>query len=121
MTSESRISGFAWATTIFTIRTGRARTPPDPGAVQLSIEDSGRGIPTDDLPHVFERFWKGNRASRAGAGLGLAICKGIVEAHGGRIWVESTAGSGSTFFFTIPRVSAAQDGPSDRRRPDRAA
>ena len=72
------------------------------GAVQLSVEDSGRGIPTDDLPHVFERFWKANRASSAGAGLGLAICKGIVEAHGGRIWAVSTLGRGTTVHFEIP-------------------
>ena len=72
------------------------------GAVQLSVEDSGHGIPKDDLPHVFERFWKANRASRAGAGLGLAICKGIVEAHGGRIWAASTLGRGTTLHFEIP-------------------
>jgi PAS domain S-box-containing protein len=85
------------------------------------VADTGRGIASENLPHVFDRFWQATRAGRQGAGLGLAITKGIVGAHGGRIWAESTAGSGSTFFFTIPRVSAAQDRLSDRGRPDRAA
>ena len=85
------------------------------------VADTGCGIASENLPRVFDRFWQATRAGRQGAGLGLPITKGIVEAHGGRIWVESTAGSGSTFFFTIPRVSAAQDRLSDRRRPDRAA
>jgi signal transduction histidine kinase len=85
------------------------------------VADTGCGIESENLPRVFDRFWQATRAGRHGAGLGLAITKGIVGAHGGRIWVESTAGSGSTFFFTIPRVSAAQDRLSDRRRPDRVA
>jgi signal transduction histidine kinase len=85
------------------------------------VADTGCGIASENLPRVFDRFWQATRAGRQGAGLGLPIAKGIVGAHGGRIWVESTAGSGSTFFFTIPRVSAAHDRLSDRRRPDRAA
>jgi PAS domain S-box-containing protein len=76
------------------------------GFVQVSVEDSGRGIPGDDLPHVFDRFWQADGASRAGAGLGLAICKGIVEAHGGRIWAASTVGLGTTFHFVIPEDPA---------------
>jgi signal transduction histidine kinase len=85
------------------------------------VADTGCGIASEDLSRVFDRFWQATKAGRQGAGLGLPITKGIVEAHGGRIWVESTAGSGSTFFFTIPRASAAQDRLSDRPRPDRAA
>jgi PAS domain S-box-containing protein len=85
------------------------------------VADTGCGIPSENLPHVFDRFWQATRTGRQGAGLGLPITKGIVEAHGGRIWVESTAGSGSTFFFTIPRVSAAEERLSDRRRRDRVA
>jgi PAS domain S-box-containing protein len=73
--------------------------------VQFWVTDTGRGIAPDHLPHVFDRFWQVvPRAGRLSAGLGLAITKGIVEAHGGRIWVESVAGRGSTFFFTIPKA-----------------
>jgi signal transduction histidine kinase len=82
------------------------------------VAAAGCGIASVNLSRVFDRFWQATRAGRKGAGLGLPITKGIVEAHGGRIWVESTGGSGSTFFFVIPRVSAAQDGLSERRRPD---
>jgi signal transduction histidine kinase len=71
------------------------------GDVLFSVADSGPGIGPEDLPHVFERLWQGKTAS-GGAGLGLPIVKGIVEAHGGRVWVESAPGSGSTFFFTMP-------------------
>jgi signal transduction histidine kinase len=85
------------------------------------VADTGSGIASENLPRVFDRFWQATRAGRHGAGLGLPITKGIVGAHGGRIWVESTEGSGSTFFFTIPTVPAAQDRLSDPRRPDRAA
>jgi PAS domain S-box-containing protein len=76
------------------------------GEVVFQVRDTGCGIPSEHLPHVFDRFWQATRTGRRGAGLGLPIAKGIVEAHGGRIWVESAAGSGSTFFFTIPRAIA---------------
>jgi PAS domain S-box-containing protein len=73
--------------------------------VLFCVTDSGRGISPDNLAHVFDRFWQVvPRAGRAGAGLGLAITKGLVEAQGGGIWVESVLGRGSTFFFTIPRA-----------------
>lgn len=70
--------------------------------VRFAVHDSGSGIPPENLPCVFDRYWQGHCADRRGAGLGLAIAKGIVEAHGGRIWVESILGEGSTFFFTLP-------------------
>ena len=75
--------------------------------VLFSVADSGAGIPPDSVPHIFDRFWQATtRERRLGAGLGLPIAKGIVEAHGGRIWVESTVGQGTTIFFTIPSASA---------------
>jgi CheY-like chemotaxis protein len=77
------------------------------GAKQLADEvvfwvaDTGVGIAEQDLPRVFDRFWQGRKAERGSAGLGLAIVKGIVEAHGGRAWVESQLGVGTTFYFTL--------------------
>lgn len=76
------------------------------GEVEISVADSGQGIADADLPHVFERFYKADRARASvpgGSGLGLAITRHIVEAHGGRIRVASTPGAGTTFTFTIPR------------------
>jgi signal transduction histidine kinase/DNA-binding response OmpR family regulator len=70
--------------------------------VRVSIADTGPGISPEQLPHVFGRFWQADDADRRGLGLGLSIARGIVEAHGGRIWVESELGEGSTFFFTLP-------------------
>ena len=70
--------------------------------VQFSVVDTGVGIPGAQLPQIFEQFWQASRAGRHGAGLGLAIARGIVEAHGGRIWVESGVGEGTTFSFTVP-------------------
>ncbi|MGQ9567790.1 MAG: ATP-binding protein [Anaerolineae bacterium] len=72
-------------------------------AVQVSVEDTGVGIPAEDLDRIFERFYKADRSrSGGGTGLGLAIAKHIVQAHGGRIWAQSAEGRGSTFFFTLP-------------------
>jgi signal transduction histidine kinase/CheY-like chemotaxis protein len=70
--------------------------------VRFSVSDAGPGISDEELPYVFDRFWQGRRQHRAGAGLGLTIVKGVVEAHGGRVWVESTPGQGATFHFTVP-------------------
>jgi signal transduction histidine kinase len=67
---------------------------------EVAVADDGPGIPPEDLPHVFDRFWK-RRAD--GTGLGLAIVRGIVDAHGGRVRVESRVGGGTTFAFTLPR------------------
>jgi signal transduction histidine kinase len=85
------------------------------GEALVWVKDTGAGIPENDLPHVFDRFWLAQKAGRRGTGLGLGICKAIVEAHGGRIWVESALGRGTTVFFTLPAspsiVPAAQDEP----------
>jgi PAS domain S-box-containing protein len=70
--------------------------------VRFSVADTGPGIAPEHLPHLFDRFWQAKRGAGKGLGLGLAIAKGIVEAHGGRIWVESRVGAGSTFLFTLP-------------------
>ena len=69
--------------------------------VLFRVTDTGPGIAVEDQAHLFDRFWQG-RERRHGAGLGLPIAKGIVEAHGGRVWVESTPGAGATFLFTVP-------------------
>jgi signal transduction histidine kinase len=74
----------------------------DRARVRVSVSDNGAGIAAADLPHVFDRFWQAKRSRDGGAGLGLAIARRIVMAHGGEMWVESEAGSGSTFFFTLP-------------------
>jgi two-component system phosphate regulon sensor histidine kinase PhoR len=71
--------------------------------VLVSVADTGIGIPADDLPRVFERFYKTDKArAGGGTGLGLAIVKHLIEAHGGKVWAESVEGKGSTFTFTLP-------------------
>ncbi|MBW3570497.1 MAG: PAS domain S-box protein [Gemmatimonadetes bacterium] len=70
--------------------------------VRFWVRDTGPGIEREHLPRLFDRIWQARRGGKAGAGLGLAIAKSIVEAHGGQIWVESTPGEGSTFHFTLP-------------------
>jgi PAS domain S-box-containing protein len=78
------------------------RASADGDLVTFAVADRGPGIPEDQLPHLFDRYWKGKPSRPHGMGLGLFIAKGIVEAHGGRIWVESKLGAGSTFSFTVP-------------------
>ncbi|HYR11372.1 MAG TPA: ATP-binding protein [Longimicrobium sp.] len=70
--------------------------------VRFWVRDTGPGIEREHLPRLFDRFWQARQVGRAGAGLGLAIAKSIVEAHGGQIWAESAPGEGSTFHFTLP-------------------
>jgi PAS domain S-box-containing protein len=88
------------------------RVEPRADEVCLSVTDSGPGIPEADLPHIFDRFTRAGKGSRPGTGLGLSIAKGIVEAHGGRIWAESQAGVGSTFYFTLPLIPSAPGEPN---------
>ena len=72
--------------------------------VQFAVEDQGPGIDRQDLPHLFELLYRGKSSGQeSGLGLGLAIVKRIVDAHGGRIWVESAEGQGATFIFTLPK------------------
>ena len=95
----------------------------EPGALTVSatsrdhqvifrVADTGSGIAPENLTHVFDRFWQASKAGGLGAGLGLPITKGIVEAHGGRIWVESTPSRGTTFSFTVPQATPDQGRPS---------
>jgi signal transduction histidine kinase len=84
---------------------------PSPGEVCFTVEDQGRGIAAEKLDRIFERFQQGDASdSRAlgGTGLGLALCRSIIEQHGGRLWAESTVGKGSRFHFTLPAASARQ-------------
>jgi hypothetical protein len=88
-----------------------SRVETDPSAVYLAVSDSGRGIPPESLPQVFERLYQDPDAvdgNRSGLGLGLYISKEIVTLHGGRMWVVSQPGSGSTFSFTLPFYSLSK-------------
>jgi len=124
-TSELKLDGFATAGVLVQCDRGRIlqivsnlvgnalKFTPRGGSVFIGahvsgdevlcfVRDTGQGIAEQELPRVFDRFWKDHRNNRTGIGLGLCIVKGLVEAHAGRIWVESTLGTGTTFFFTLP-------------------
>lgn len=99
----------------------------DKDMILISVSDTGPGIPNEQLPKVFDRFWQAQETKQLGSGLGLAIAKGIIEAHGTKIWAESQIGQGSCFSFTLPlatsstkvRVEATLESGSfddDRRR-----
>jgi len=82
---------------------GRAGGGGAGGRVEFSVQDSGPGIPLENQARLFDRYWQSSSGARArGTGLGLSIAKGIVDAHGGEIWVRSSPGQGSTFTFAIP-------------------
>ena len=87
-----------------------------PGGVRISVSDTGAGIPPDQLERVFARFWQADLTDRRGIGLGLTIAKGIVDAHGGRIWVESRQGEGTTFHFVLGSVLPSASSVRERRR-----
>jgi signal transduction histidine kinase len=95
-------------------------TPGD--QVLLVVRDTGRGIPDEDLPHVFERFFRGDRArshdgDTRGTGLGLSICQRVVEVHGGQIALSSRAGEGTTVMVRLPAAADAMDRPPTRPLP----
>jgi signal transduction histidine kinase/cell division protein FtsB len=88
---------------------------PFEGAMILfSVSDTGSGIPKQHLGDIFNPYWQAKRAERLGAGLGLAITKGIVESHGGRIWVESKPAEGTKFYFTLPTAKKSAEVSSRR-------
>ncbi|HKN58727.1 MAG TPA: HAMP domain-containing sensor histidine kinase [Gemmatimonadaceae bacterium] len=80
------------------------RSVADGNHVAIHVTDTGPGIAAADMEHLFDNFWQARRNDHRGVGLGLAIAKGVVEAHGGKIWCESAPGRGSTFSFTLPRA-----------------
>ena len=98
----------------FTPRGGRVtvRGARRDGSVRFTVEDTGPGIPLEDQAHVFDRFWRAGDIARSGTGLGLSIARAMVEAHGGRIGLESTLGEGSRFHFSLPPAGASR--PRDR-------
>jgi signal transduction histidine kinase len=78
------------------------------GEAMFWVSDTGPGVAAEDIPHLFDRFWQATRNDKRGAGLGLAIAKGIIEAHRGRIWAESHLGAGSTFCFALLPANSTQ-------------
>ncbi|MQT56865.1 GAF domain-containing protein [Pseudomonas sp. FSL R10-0399] len=73
--------------------------------IVFSVRDSGKGIPAEQLPHIFDRYWTAKEGNASGTGLGLYISQGIIKAHGGQLLAESTPGEGSEFRFTVPKIS----------------
>ena len=85
---------------MITLNAGRG-----PGGACLKVSDNGRGIPAEDLPNIFDRFWRGDERRQSGTGLGLAIARQLVQAHGGSISVESQLNQGTTFTINLPGVT----------------
>jgi len=95
----------------------RVMATPSANGVLVSVSDTGPGIAAEHLPKVFERYWQAKATQALGTGLGLSIAKGIVEAHGGRIWAESQVGRGSSFIFSLPLATAETRKRPPRQRP----
>ena len=91
----------------------RAEPAPDSDGVRITIHDTGDGIPAEDLPYIFDRFWRGDRSrsrgSGVGSGLGLAIARQLIQSHGGRIGVESEAGQGTTFTIELAQQKGEEE------------
>jgi len=102
------VSNLVGNATKFTPRGGRIRVAaaPDDFAVRVSVSDSGPGISREDLPRVFDPYWQARKTASLGSGLGLKIARAIVQSHGGRMWVDSVLGAGTTFSFTVPVCAA---------------
>src|SRR5258706_11604398 len=101
----------------YTVENGRVtvRASTKPGYLVFEVQDSGIGISLDDQPRLFEKFYRSKqREARAqhGSGLGLAIVKSIAESHGGRVWMESVEGKGSTFYLQIPLMQIKEAKPA---------
>lgn len=98
----------------FTPKGGKITIDADCDGVvaRFAVCDTGPGIPPDHVPHVFDRYWQAKSTAKLGTGLGLSIAKGIVEAHMGRIWVESEPGKGASFIFTLPAAPRSIDAGS---------
>jgi signal transduction histidine kinase len=90
----------------FTPSDGRVtlKAAAENGQVVIQVIDTGPGIAPSDIEHLFDNFWQARNGDHRGVGLGLSIAKGVVEAHGGKIWCESRLGAGTTFSFTLPRA-----------------
>jgi signal transduction histidine kinase len=89
----------------------KLRATSEDKQVVFQVIDDGPGIPADNISHLFDNFWQARKSDKRGVGLGLAIAKELVEAHGGKIWVESSVDHGSTFSFSLPAAGA----PADKR------
>ena len=91
----------------------------DPAVAQIQVKDTGPGIAAEDLPHLFQKFYRVDSSltrSVGGTGLGLFICRKILELYNGRIWAESQVGKGSTFFINLPRLSAEQAAAAQKKQ-----
>jgi len=99
----------------FTPPQGTIKLSATPGEKQVvfKVVDDGPGIPPDNISHLFDNFWQARKDDRRGVGLGLAIVKELVEAHGGKIWVESEVDHGSTFSFSLPTATRAADAATE--------
>ncbi|HET6897080.1 MAG TPA: HAMP domain-containing sensor histidine kinase [Vicinamibacteria bacterium] len=104
---------FSPANSVITMSAERRAT-----AIRISVADTGPGIPPEELPRIFDRYWQGKGRAQGGLGLGLGIAKAIVEAHGGCIGVSSAPGAGATFYFDVPLLAGVESPCMHTRKED---
>jgi PAS domain S-box-containing protein len=95
----------------------RITVVPQTGSVLFAVHDTGPGIESTQLAHIFDPYWQAGKTAHKGVGLGLSIAKGIVEFHGGKLWAESELGRGSSFYFTLPTALPSAPGESSEPTP----